>query len=115
MATSVTRTKVLSLYRKILRTAKHPEYWKDPEIDCPYIPKEARRLFKRNSVLTDPERIQVKIDEASQRYDIGLHYGIPHPKIQHIPMDLNEEQRRAVERSTIYLSSYFDEDEFQKE
>lgn len=56
-----TRSKVLSLYRRILRTART---WQGGEAEQQYIQKEARTLFKQNKHLQDPEEIEAKASYA---------------------------------------------------
>lgn len=52
-----TRSKVLSLYRSILRTART---WQGGQAEQQYIQQEARTLFKQNKHLQDPEEIEAK-------------------------------------------------------
>uniref|UniRef100_A0A7S4LM52 Uncharacterized protein n=1 Tax=Eutreptiella gymnastica TaxID=73025 RepID=A0A7S4LM52_9EUGL len=85
-------TAVLQLYRTILKTGLD---WKqveldrsgsDPEVrkkvlqERQYIKWEAKRLFKRNKNITDLERVEKKIFEATTRLDMANHYMIPYPR-----------------------------------
>lgn len=83
---SETRSRVLSLYRQILRTARD---WRsaanNAEAEKQYIREEARRLFKANKHLTDAKQVQLKIDEAEARLQIGLHYCNPYPRPVYAP------------------------------
>eukprot|EP00951_Prasinocladus_malaysianus_P002199 scaffold15634_cov33-Prasinocladus_malaysianus.AAC.1 len=48
-----------------------------------YIHKERRENFRKNLHLTDLEEIAQKIDDGENRLTIGLHYGIPYPRLHH--------------------------------
>ena len=68
-----TRTQVLALYKRILRTAKT---WKatidsNTTTEQNYIKGEARNLFKLNKNINDEENIKQCIREAEARLDIG--------------------------------------------
>lgn len=78
MATSESRNKVLSLYRRIQKLSKS---WSGPDEEKKYILKEARTLFHRNKHITDKTKIQAKILEAETRIDLGLHYRNPYPRV----------------------------------
>ena len=80
----VVALQVLQLYRTILKTGLD---WKqveldrsgsDPEVrkkvlqERQYIKWEAKRLFKRNKNITDLERVEKKIFEATTRLDMAV-------------------------------------------
>jgi hypothetical protein len=71
------RTRVLSLYRQILR-AGHG--WNKRE-ESDYIVDEARKIFRQNQDITDPAIIKAKIFEGQSRLDLGQHYKIPYPRM----------------------------------
>jgi len=81
------RSSVLALYRTLLRTARSwraKEPGKSAE-EAAYIWSETRRLFRRNSGLTDTEAVRRCVREAEARLEIGLHYGNPYPRPVHFP------------------------------
>lgn len=74
---SVTRPRVLALYRQILRTGHQ---WKNTD-EREYIVNEARRLFRQNQDISDPSLIKAKILEGESRLELGKHYKIPYPRL----------------------------------
>ncbi|KAG2381254.1 hypothetical protein C9374_006243 [Naegleria lovaniensis] len=49
-----------------------------------YIISEAKKLFRENKNLTNPQDIQDKINEAEKRLLITQHYGIPFERPEHV-------------------------------
>ncbi|TNN18492.1 Cytohesin-1 [Schistosoma japonicum] len=84
-----TRSRVLSLYRRIFRIA---ETWKaqsglndDSFRESTYMKDEARTLFRQNAHITDQKEIENHIKEAETRIDLTLHYGTPYPRLINLP------------------------------
>ncbi|CAL8468964.1 g8505 [Coccomyxa elongata] len=75
-----TRSRVLSLYRRILRTSRT---WQGGKEEREYIEREARSQFRRNAAAHDPADVDAMVQEAEQRLEYGLHYGIPYPRLHH--------------------------------
>lgn len=109
MAAAVpTRARVLKLYRDILKTAKT---WPVPKEQV-YIQKEARKLFRRNKNLTNPEEINEKLFEAESRLALGIHYQNPYPRMYHAPKitprQLQDDIKNKNQRSTAaYMRSLY--------
>nr|AAW26217.1 SJCHGC04934 protein [Schistosoma japonicum] len=84
-----TRSRVLSLYRRIFRIA---QTWKaqsglndDSFRESTYMKDEARTLFRQNAHITDQKEIENHIKEAETRIDLTLHYGTPYPRLINLP------------------------------
>ena len=75
------RSEVLSMYHKIIRAA-FTHNWNSDE-DAIYVLHEARRLFRQNQSITDPEKIERKLREAEMRHGLAIHYSIPYPRMYH--------------------------------
>ncbi|KAL7055855.1 hypothetical protein AAHC03_022537 [Spirometra sp. Aus1] len=115
------RSRVLSLYRRILRLAQN---WSSADGDPvktaqerDYIREEARRLFRRNARVTDPAEINAHILEAESRIELALHYKTPYPRLSNIPQSTLaggtsssrafRRTRRLIDESVpAYLKSY---------
>ena len=109
---------VLSLYRRIFRTARQ---WKaisandqDSSLEQSYIKKEARYLFHKNKNVESEEEIRMHLKEAEARLELAIHYRIPYPRPMNLPQTLlpttgkklKKGQRRMLEQSKpIYLKS----------
>lgn len=78
MATSASREKVLSIYRRIQKISRT---WDGPQKEKDYILAESRLLFRKNKGIQDKEKIGVKILEAESRIDLALHYKNPYPRV----------------------------------
>ncbi|KAF6259999.1 complex 1 protein-domain-containing protein [Scenedesmus sp. NREL 46B-D3] len=76
------RSRVLSLYRTILRTGRS---WQGPQEEREYIRQEARAVFRQHKHLASPAEIEAKLVEGRDRLDIAVHYRIPYPRMQHAP------------------------------
>ena len=61
------KSKVLRMYKKIMRTGKNWEKISERE----YIQTEARRLFRQNKEINDLILIETKLHEAETRYIIS--------------------------------------------
>ncbi|BAM83342.1 hypothetical protein, conserved [Cyanidioschyzon merolae strain 10D] len=97
------RSRVLSLYRTILRTAKR-RFQDQPEtVDS--VCAEARQLFRRNASLRDPQDIERKLFEAESRLELALHYGIPFPRAYHLSPGATPRSPRRV-AYPLYMDSY---------
>ncbi|XP_067234224.1 LYR motif containing protein 1 [Chanodichthys erythropterus] len=117
----MSRSEVLSLYRRVLRIARS---WKaqsalpqDTDTERKYIAQEARTLFKQNQQITDPESIQRCIEECEARIEIGLHYRNPYPRPTYLPpmglatqkgRKLRAQQRLRKQAKPVYLQSHDD-------
>ncbi|XP_033106087.1 LYR motif-containing protein 1-like [Anneissia japonica] len=82
------RSKVLSLYRQLLRISMT---WKastgnkqDTFAERNYIRDETRTLFRKNKGVTG-EEIRLCTQEAETRLEMALHYGTPFPRPVNIP------------------------------
>ncbi|CAD5208344.1 unnamed protein product [Bursaphelenchus xylophilus] len=76
------RIRVLTLFKKILRTGRNWEA-KIPEKtteERKYIREEAFSKFKENKEVKDPEKIKNLIEEAEKRLEIGIHYRLPYER-----------------------------------
>ncbi|KAH7373881.1 hypothetical protein KP509_17G078500 [Ceratopteris richardii] len=73
-----TRSRALSLYRKLLRSARS---WPGPVEEKNYIMDESRSLFRQNKNLSDKETIEKSIQEGEIRYEYAWHYKIPYPRL----------------------------------
>eukprot|EP01121_Diplochlamys_sp_Union-15-3_P016307 TRINITY_DN5526_c0_g1_i1.p1 TRINITY_DN5526_c0_g1~~TRINITY_DN5526_c0_g1_i1.p1 ORF type:complete len:150 (+),score=37.89 TRINITY_DN5526_c0_g1_i1:67-450(+) len=71
------RSKVLNMYRRIFRERNK---WQGDEADKVVITREARKLFRKNKDISDPEKIKRKLEEAELRIELALHYKIPYPR-----------------------------------
>eukprot|EP00884_Botryococcus_braunii_P002093 jgi/Botrbrau1/11885/Bobra.126_2s0018.1 len=72
-------TKVLRLYRTILRTGRN---WSGPVHEKDYIAKEARRKFSEH-MNADDLAVDSLLEEGEQRLNYAVHYGIPYPRLHH--------------------------------
>ena len=98
---------VLYWYRRILRSAMNDvTHWKNGVEDSEYIIDEARRLFRMNTPITDPDAIDRKIKEAEYRYELAMHYRIPWPRMFH-KVECRSHDRTGVPYAA-YLDSYLD-------
>lgn len=89
MNTVPQRTRVIQLYRQILKLAKN---WKAKEelntiTEKKEIIAEAREAFRDNKKETDPLIIGKLIYRAEQRIVQAEHYGIPHARPEYLPPD----------------------------
>ncbi|GAU91231.1 hypothetical protein RvY_03531-1 [Ramazzottius varieornatus] len=112
-----TRSRVLNLYRRILRVAKSWEaashQVKDTGEERQYIKTEARHLFRKNSQITSPTEVEASILEGEARMEMGLHYRNPYPRISNMPpfsmtKGKGREQSEMTRKRTLplYLRSY---------
>ncbi|KAK4311015.1 hypothetical protein Pmani_017454 [Petrolisthes manimaculis] len=81
------RIRVLSLYRRILRTgqsweAENPE---ETEAEKLFIRSEAREVFRANKHLLDAEKILEHLTEGESRLEMALHYKTPYPRPVNMP------------------------------
>ncbi|DBA97157.1 TPA: hypothetical protein ACH3X1_014923 [Trebouxia sp. C0004] len=74
------RTKVLSLYRQILRTGR---LWAGPSEEQQYIKSEAKRRFRTNQHTSSPVDLDKQILEAEVRLQYARQYEIPYPRLVH--------------------------------
>ena len=65
--TAPTRSKVLGLYRSILKAARE---WKGGPEEQEYIRREAATLFRRNMHLADSEQIAAKVTKLALCYAV---------------------------------------------
>ncbi|WIA19741.1 hypothetical protein OEZ85_005661 [Tetradesmus obliquus] len=77
-----TRSRVLSLYRTILRTGRQ---WQGPQEEREYIRQEARAAFRQHKDVTSAAEIEAKLAAGKDRLDIAVHYQIPYPRMHHAP------------------------------
>ncbi|XP_050391927.1 LYR motif-containing protein 1 [Patella vulgata] len=116
-----TRKEVLSLYKRILNTARKWNSASGDSTECKtekqYIKEETRMLFKRNKEVTDQEEIKEFIREGETRLELALHYRTPYPRPVNIPQStlppgnfkMKKAQKRVIEQSKpIYIKSYKD-------
>lgn len=119
MAANATKIQVLSLYKKLLRTAQHwqastgkPEDTRDEQI---YIRNETKTLFKKNKEVTSQENIGLCIKEAETRLEMGLHYQSPYPRPVNIPYQglarsmskgKKQQDRLRKQAKPVYLHSH---------
>ncbi|EIE26970.1 hypothetical protein COCSUDRAFT_64739 [Coccomyxa subellipsoidea C-169] len=75
-----TRSTVLGLYRRILRTGRS---WKGGQEEREYIEREARAQFRRSAAVRDPTEVDKLVQEGEQRLEYALHYHIPYPRLHH--------------------------------
>ncbi|MCO5562721.1 hypothetical protein L7F22_016352 [Adiantum nelumboides] len=78
MATQATRSRALSLYRKLMRSVRS---WPGPAEEKRYILEESRSLFRQHQRLCEKDAIEKLITEGETRYDYGWHYKIPFPRL----------------------------------
>jgi len=69
-----------------------------------YIQNEARGLFRQNSQIQDSTAVSQKLMEAESRLEIGLHYGIPYPRLTNVIPGATGKSREAV--LPAYMDSY---------
>ncbi|XP_059381216.1 LYR motif containing protein 1 [Carassius carassius] len=117
----MSRSDVLSLYRRVLRIARS---WTaqsalphDTDTERKYIVQEARTLFRQNQQITEPESIKRCIEECEARIEIGLHYRNPYPRPTYLPpmglatqkgRKLRAQQRLRKQAKPLYLQSHDD-------
>lgn len=101
------RSRVLSLYKRILQTGKN---WEGTAEDAQYIQKEAKKLFRRNSNLNDQKQIEEKIFEAETRLELGLHYKIPYPRPSNVGPETTTDTVKRKRVLPRYMDSYKDEE-----
>uniref|UniRef100_A0A671RBW7 Complex 1 LYR protein domain-containing protein n=2 Tax=Sinocyclocheilus anshuiensis TaxID=1608454 RepID=A0A671RBW7_9TELE len=117
--TQMSRSDVLSLYRRVLRIARS---WTaqsalphDTDNERKYIAQEARTLFRQNQQITDPESIKRCTEECEARIEIGLHYRNPYPRPTYLPpmglatqkgRKLRAQQRLRKQAKPVYLLSH---------
>ncbi|XP_056593974.1 LYR motif containing protein 1 [Triplophysa dalaica] len=115
----MSRSDVLSLYRRVLRIARS---WQsqsalpqDTDTERKYIVQEARTLFRQNLKITDPESVKRYIEECDARIEIGLHYRNPYPKPSYLPpmglatqkgRKLRAQERLRKQAKPLYLQSH---------
>ncbi|XP_016314226.1 LYR motif containing protein 1 isoform X1 [Sinocyclocheilus anshuiensis] len=115
----MSRSDVLSLYRRVLRIARS---WTaqsalphDTDNERKYIAQEARTLFRQNQQITDPESIKRCTEECEARIEIGLHYRNPYPRPTYLPpmglatqkgRKLRAQQRLRKQAKPVYLLSH---------
>mmetsp|Transcript_14339 Transcript_14339/g.36970 ORF Transcript_14339/g.36970 Transcript_14339/m.36970 type:complete len:126 (+) Transcript_14339:409-786(+) len=83
---SATRGKVLGLYSRILRVCRRWEAT-DPSqtaVEREYALGEAKRLFRQNRGLVEPEDIRMCVFEAESRVEIAQHYKMVYPRLQQV-------------------------------
>ena len=71
--------KALSLMRKLLRVGRT---WQEPA-ERAYILNSTRQEFRKNQTI-GREAALVKIADAEDRLAMGVHYGSPYPRINHM-------------------------------
>lgn len=74
------RTRVLSLYRQILRTGR---LWAGPPEEQQYIKSEAKRQFRVNQHTSNPVDLDKQIVEGEVRLQYARQYEIPYPRLVH--------------------------------
>eukprot|EP00877_Chromochloris_zofingiensis_P014267 jgi/Chrzof1/9094/Cz03g35250.t1 len=74
------RQRVLSLYRRVLRTARG---WEGGQQEQRYIVREAKQQFSKHKGLTNSQDIETKLTEGEQRLELGKHYKNPYPRLHH--------------------------------
>uniref|UniRef100_A0A8R1EDK0 Complex 1 LYR protein domain-containing protein n=1 Tax=Caenorhabditis japonica TaxID=281687 RepID=A0A8R1EDK0_CAEJA len=89
MNTVSQRTRVIQLYRQILKLGKN---WKAKEeantvVERQQILAEARETFREHKQESDPITIGKLIYRAEQRVVQAEHYGIPHARPEYLPPD----------------------------
>ncbi|XP_051969646.1 LYR motif containing protein 1 [Xyrauchen texanus] len=117
----MSRSDVLSLYRRVLRIARSWQaqsgLLQDTDTERKYITQEARTLFRQNQQMTEPESIQRCIEECEARIEIGLHYRNPYPRPTYLhPMGLATQKGRKLlaqqklrkQAKPLYLHSHDD-------
>lgn len=118
---SITRTEVLCLYRRIFRIARS---WQaqsgladDTSTERRYIIQEAQTLFRQNQQLRAREAINKCIEECNARIEIGLHYRNPYPRPTYLPpmglatqkgRKLRGQQKLRKQAKPVYLQSHDD-------
>ncbi|KDO21733.1 hypothetical protein SPRG_13149 [Saprolegnia parasitica CBS 223.65] len=70
-------SRALSLYRRLLRTART---WEGGEVERYYIRSQARLEFEAKRSLRTTIEIDNAINEGEQRLEVGLHYKNPYPR-----------------------------------
>ncbi|KAI7792318.1 LYR motif containing protein 1 [Triplophysa rosa] len=119
MRSGMSRSDVLSLYRRVLRIARS---WQaqsalpqDTDTERKYIAQEARTLFRQNQQITDPESVKRCIEECEARIEIGLHYRNPYPRPSYLPpmglatqkgRKLRAQERLRKQAKPVYLQSH---------
>eukprot|EP00471_Norrisiella_sphaerica_P011312 CAMPEP_0184496450 /NCGR_PEP_ID=MMETSP0113_2-20130426/33970_1 /TAXON_ID=91329 /ORGANISM="Norrisiella sphaerica, Strain BC52" /LENGTH=112 /DNA_ID=CAMNT_0026883071 /DNA_START=76 /DNA_END=414 /DNA_ORIENTATION=+ len=108
-----TRSKVLALYKDIMRRARIWE-GKGNTAESEYIVSEARKLFRKNKDIEDNSLIAEKIEEGESRVELAEHYGNPYPRMYYAqPGVIYKSGNRARKKiNPNYMHSYYDEDEF---
>mmetsp|Transcript_32996 Transcript_32996/g.53372 ORF Transcript_32996/g.53372 Transcript_32996/m.53372 type:complete len:114 (-) Transcript_32996:106-447(-) len=110
---ATTRSRVLSLYRDIMKRART---WKSKGCieESKYIVEEAGKLFRKNRDITDQHLIAEKITEGESRIELAEHYGNPYPRMYYAqPGVIYKSGNRARTRiNPDYMHSYYDENEF---
>ncbi|CAL4065882.1 unnamed protein product, partial [Meganyctiphanes norvegica] len=81
------RTKVLSLYRSVVRLSKTweaKESWKT-DAERQYIITEAQELFRANKKITEMQEIEQCLHEGEARIEMAIHYRTPYPRPVNMP------------------------------
>lgn len=67
------RSRVLSLYRRVLRTGQswQAQDPKETETEKLYILSEAREVFRANKLVSDPDLIMEHLTEGESRLEMG--------------------------------------------
>ncbi|TDH70183.1 hypothetical protein CCR75_002207 [Bremia lactucae] len=71
----------ISLYRRILRTARN---WEGSCEEKGWIRAEARRRFEANRSLVDHAAIAEAVRQGHNQVDVALHYKICYPRPQYV-------------------------------
>ncbi|XP_051543402.1 LYR motif containing protein 1-like [Myxocyprinus asiaticus] len=117
----MSRSDVLSLYRRVLRIARSWQaqsgLLQDTDIERKYITQEARTLFRQNEKITEPESIKRCTEECEARIEIGMHYRNPYPRPMYLPpmglatqkgRKLRAQQKLRKQAKPVYLQSHDD-------
>jgi len=115
MAQSALRRDVLSLYRKILRTAYKWEatVLNDTATERAYIRNEARQIFRANKNVTDQSEIKQHLQEGNARLELAIHYQNPYPRPTNFPqhmvtpysMKMRGSKRKIKQSTPVYLKT----------
>ncbi|KAL5103062.1 LYR motif containing protein 1 [Taenia crassiceps] len=110
------RVRVLDLYRRFMQLSKT---WVSATHEAgqtakerAYIRQEARTLFRRNALLSDPQEIEAHILEGVSRLELAQHYKNPYPRLSNLPQSsmvsrsMKRNQRVINNSVPAYLRSY---------
>jgi len=83
----MTRSKVLSMYKRILRVgqnwvATNPD---NTQVERNYIVEEAKTLFRKNATIRDSTEANERFREVEARLAMAEHYRNPYPRPVNLP------------------------------